>query len=98
MSNPQSCLLVHEKGMIAGTLTPTFFDPNAVYAQEMFWWSEGGGPKLLAAFEDWAESLGATGTMVAAEQYADQKKNRQLDRFYARKGYIPKERHFVRTF
>lgn len=96
--SPNACVLVHDECMIGGELNDLFFDPNAVFAQEYFWWAEKDGQALFTAFEDWAESAGASGVLMAAEQYADQKKNLKLDRLYARKGYKPVERNFIRTF
>lgn len=98
IQSDHACILVHDKGMIGGFLAPLFFDQKTILASEMFWWAEGGGRLLLDAFEAWAADLGATGVVMAAEQYADRSENDRIDSIYARRGYKPNERNFIRYF
>ena len=98
IESEHACILVHEKGMIGGFLSPLFFDQKVILASEMFWWAESDGRLLLDAFEEWAEAKGASGVVMAAEQYADRSENDRIDSIYARRGYAPNERNFIRYF
>ncbi len=75
---------------IGGIGGGVFTSPNngETEAREAFWYVDpdhrGGGAGLLEAFEDWAEGLGARRIwMVRLHGWRD----RQMDRFYQRKGY-----------
>jgi len=62
-------------------------------ASEVFWWVEpaarGGGLKLLAAAEAWAEAQGAVVCQMIAPTPA-------VERVYHRRGYVPVERLYQR--
>jgi GNAT superfamily N-acetyltransferase len=53
-------VLMHERGMIGGLLSPAYCAPQWVIAVELFWWAESGGMALLRAFEAWAKENGAS--------------------------------------
>lgn len=54
------CLIVSERGFVAGLLSPLFFAPEIRVATELAWWAEdGNGEALREAFEAWATASGA---------------------------------------
>lgn len=74
IAGPQGAVFISDTGMIGGVLTPAYCAPNWIMAVELFWWAEQGGLKLLKAFEDWAEEMGANEvrmTSLAALERAD---------------------------
>ncbi len=52
-------VLMTDRGVIGGMLSPAYCDPTWLYAVEMFWWARGDGLALLRAFERWAQQAGA---------------------------------------
>lgn len=78
-------VIIHDKGMIAGMVTPFYFG-KVKQATELAWWvdpsarKEGVGEKLLEAFEFWANKIGCKHVVMAA---LDEK----LEKFYTSKGY-----------
>ena len=80
-------------GAIGGMIAPHPFNHATLLADELFWWSEGGGLALLRAFENWAESQGAIVRMTALEA-ADPER---VGKIYARRGYVPLERAYVKV-
>jgi GNAT superfamily N-acetyltransferase len=63
-------------------------------ADELFWWSEGReGVKLLQAYEQWAAGFGAVVRMTTLEAVNPDR----MTRFFARRGYQPLERAFVKV-
>ena len=87
-------------GMIAMVAFPHYFNASVKAAQEFFWWvdpeSRGNGVaiRLLGAAEDWAREQGcATVHMLAL----DALNGDEVSALYARRGYSPLERTFVRS-
>lgn len=59
-------VFIHDKGFIAGILSPIYFAPHIQVATELAWWSPtGGGQELRYAFEKWARDIGAKGVTVS---------------------------------
>lgn len=87
------CLFVGNSGAIGGAVGPHPFNYAQQVADEVFWWSEGReGPRLLAAYEEWAESRGAIIRMTALEAVEPERVGRLL----GRRGYLPLERAFIK--
>lgn len=80
-------------GAIGGMIAPHPFNHAALLADELFWWSEGNGLGLLRAFENWAESQGAIVRMTALEAASPER----VGKIYARRGYVPLERAYVKV-
>lgn len=60
------CVIVSERGFIAGALTPLFFAPQLKVATEVAWWApEGGGTELRELFEAWAEDNDASAVQMS---------------------------------
>lgn len=94
VSNETAVLLVNENltAMLGGVLYPYFFNGERV-AQELFWWAEGSGLKLLEAFEQWAKDNDARAVlMVCLEALSPER----VSRIYERRGYVPLERTFMK--
>jgi len=97
--NDNACILVDDKlrGMIAGVVYPYYFT-GQMSGNEMFWWVEpehrkGLGKKLLDKLEEWAEAKGAVSfTMISLDASNPEK----MDKIYRKRGYEPREHHYVR--
>lgn len=59
IASPDGFVAVSDHGFIAATITQTVISPDPV-AVELGWWAERDGLSLLRAFENWADSKGAT--------------------------------------
>lgn len=59
IASPDGFVAVSDHGFIAACLTQTIISPEPV-ATELGWWAERDGLSLLWAFEEWADSKGAT--------------------------------------
>lgn len=88
-----SVILVSDGGVIAGIAYPYYFSGELV-AQELFWWADSGGLKLLQAFEEWARNAGAKRVLMICLESVEPDR---VARIYTRRGYIPIERTFMRT-
>ena len=55
------CLLITKRGMIGALMLPCWLQPEWLFAQELFWWSEdGNGVYLIRGFEKWARANDAS--------------------------------------
>lgn len=81
------------RGVIGGIVYPHFFSGTLV-AQELFWWCEGGGLKLLERFEQWAHEAGAQKVLMLCLESVEPERVASL---YRRRGYLPLERSFSRS-
>lgn len=60
LEHPAAGVFVSEGGVIAGVISPLYYNPDHRQAVELWWWAEdGNGLRLLQAFEKWAENAGA---------------------------------------
>lgn len=90
----QFCLFVGDAGAIGGIVAPHPFNHSQKIADELFWWSEGReGLALLSAYEDWAGSFGAVIRMTTLEAVEPER----VGKLFARRGYAPLERAFVKV-
>jgi len=88
------CLFVGDGGAIGGIVAPHPFNFAQNIADELFWWSEGReGLALLAAYEEWAAGFGAVVRMTALEAVEVER----MVKIFARRGYRPLERAFVKV-
>jgi len=92
MEDPDSVIIMHDKGMIGGYMMTPFFSNNWA-AQEMFWYAEDGGEELLRAFEAWGYVEGASRISMAG---LGGKREKAIRRLYESQGYTPAETFFTR--
>lgn len=92
MTSDEAVLLVHDRGVIGGVLSPVWASPSVLVATELFWWAELGGRPLMKAFETWAQSKGASVVNMIAIMG-----ERDVTPIYDRAGYVPTELSFVRA-
>ena len=90
--DPNSVLLVHDRGAIGGFITPMWCSPGVLVATELFWWAEGSGLSLMRAFEDWARECGADIVQMLMIMG-----RRDVSFVYDRAGYSPVELSYVRA-
>ena len=88
-------LFISETGAIGATQTQHPFNHEHITAQELFWWSEGGGglallDRLIEHCTEHCHSL----QMITLEAVEPER----VAKIYARKGFVPLERSFVRVF
>lgn len=88
-------LFVSDTGAIGATQTPHPFNHEHIAAQELFWWSEGGGGLALLdrLIEHCAEECDSL-TMITLEAVEPER----VAKIYQRKGFVPLERSFVKVF
>lgn len=88
-------LFISENGAIGATQTLHPFNAEHVVAQELFWWCEGGGGLALldALIEHCAEECDSL-IMITLEAIEPER----VAKIYARKGFVPLERSFVKVF
>lgn len=89
------CVIVNERGFIAGMLTPLFFAPHIKVATELAWWAPGAdGTKLRELFEAWAEDSGASAVQMSAlnNEHAE-----RLTGNLTRNGYTPVEVSYLKA-
>ena len=85
-------------GMIAGILSPAYFNHNHITGEELFWWVSDyatpyTGAKLLTAIEDRARELDChTWHMKSLARLNGER----MEQLYTRRGYRASERLFVK--
>ena len=89
IAHPSSCIFLHEHGAIAGEISTLRFG-RARIAQEIFWWAERDGLRLLKAYEDWAMDKGAE--LIAMMDLS----GNRLGKIYQRRGYQPSENLYLK--
>ena len=86
-------------GITGAALYPMYFSPNNSVVQELWWWlspehrGSGAAKRMYADIENWAVECGATAVFMIALH------NSNVDRMakmYARSGFRPMERTFVK--
>ena len=90
MGREDSCLLMHDEGMVAGFLGPLWFSDRHIIAQEMFWYAENDGGHLLEALEDWARQAGADFLITSGLK----DESGRIQRLYEKKGFELAEYHY----
>jgi hypothetical protein len=85
-------------GMIAGILSPAYFNHSHITGEELFWWVSADaaphtGVKLLTAIEDKARELGGnTWNMKSLARLNGER----MEQLYTRRGYRASERLFIK--
>lgn len=103
MQMPTFLCFVSEKdgaidGMVAGILSPVYFNHSHVSGEELFWWvSDNAAPstglKLLVTIEDKAREMGCgTWQMKSLARLNGER----MEQLYARRGYRASERLFIK--
>jgi hypothetical protein len=88
-------ILIGERGAIGAVCCPHPFNYDHKAAQELFWWSEGReGLALLTALETWARGRAASLQMITLEAVEPER----TSKIYARKGFVPLERSFIKVW
>lgn len=93
IESPVGLLLVNGEGFIGGVLSPVYFCPDKVMAEEHFWWARKGGRDLLRAFEAEARARGAA--FVSMSTLINEKSS-LADRIVTRMGFVPIERRYLK--
>lgn len=85
---------------IAGALSyPMYFSPTSMVVQELWWWltpearGKGAGQAMYDTIESWAKAKNAVAFFMIALE--DDRVNKMAN-LYARKGFRPMERTFMR--
>lgn len=94
IENENYVIFVNEGGLIGGAKAPHPFNYSHWIAQEMFWWAERDGLKLLHAFEEWAREHCHSIRMIAVEAIQPER----VGRIYERQGYVPLEHGYIKVF
>lgn len=85
----------HEGGIIAGLISPLYFNPSILMGAELFWWAPAGGRQLRTAFEAWARSQGAQGVQFSG--LVNERFNASMSLF-KRAGFHPTEVGYLKVF
>jgi GNAT superfamily N-acetyltransferase len=86
-------------GIAGAILYPLYFNPNALVAQELWWWltpksrGSGAGALMFRQIENWAKENGASAVFMIALEDSRAKK---MEHLYARAGFRPMERTFIK--
>ena len=96
------CFVAEEEGgvvgMIAGILSPVYFNHRHVSGEELFWWVSDDAPrstglKLLTALEERAREMGCgTWQMKSLARLNGER----MEQLYTRRGYRASERLFIK--
>lgn len=88
-------IFLSDDGLIAGCLSPFYFNPSVVMAAELFWFARTDGRALRQALEDWAKERGCVALTCSGLANDREATIRKL---YARAGYDATEVAFVKRF
>lgn len=91
----QGVIFLSDDGMIAGCLSPFYFNPSVVMAAELFWFARSEGRALRQALEDWAKEQGCVA--LTCSGLANEREP-TIRRLYGRAGYDVTEVAFVKRF
>jgi hypothetical protein len=94
IESESAAIFVHDEGAIGGVLTPWYSCSASLNAAEMFWWAKKNGLPLLRSFEQWAKVKGAHCVTVSSLEALEAAR---VGRVYARMGYEPTERTYVKV-
>lgn len=106
MDNPVVGLWLAEKdgamvGICGALHYPLYFNPQHIIAQELWWWltpearGSGAGQALYKTLEEWAQENDAAALFMIA---LDDDRVEKTSKFYARAGFKPLERTFIKGF
>jgi GNAT superfamily N-acetyltransferase len=86
-------------GIAGALLYPLYFSPTNLVAQELWWWltpasrGSGVGSKMFKQIEQWSQEKGAKALFMIA---LEDSKVQQMKKVYARAGFRPLERTFIK--
>jgi len=87
-----ACFVTPEvDGALFLALTPSHFNLNTLYANELMFWGKG-GRELVKAGAEWAKAHGASRLRMASEHHI---KGKVMDRWYRREGLSPVGRTYA---
>lgn len=86
-------IFIHDRGFIAGGIAPAWFNQGLCVAEELMWWSDGHGLRLLSAFEQWAIDRRAD-QIVMIHLPAN---GERVQRLYQRRGYELTDSKYARS-
>lgn len=94
MIGQRNAFLWKGNGAMIGAIVFPLFMARAWIAQELFWWSEtpGTGRLLFQAYEDWARARSARASIMLAVKDFE-----RMEAVYARAGYAPAERSYLKV-
>ena len=93
VKNENAVILFHQTGLIGGIVTPFFFNKSRTMAVETFWYAERDGKRLLKAFEEWADGMGADAVVMSS---LGNDRQSTVDAIYRKLGYLPAEHQYMR--
>lgn len=95
IDDPAHVIFINERGAIGGLSGPHPFNHSHYHAEELFWWSEGGGGlELLRALERWAKAKCGSLQMKTLEAIEPER----TGQLYSRLGFTAMEHGFVKVF
>ena len=87
-------VFIGKNGAIGGLLQSAPFNKSVKFANEHFWWSEGGeGIRLLKRYEDWASESGASWVVMTTIETLESKASEVL----RRRSYRRQESQYVKV-
>jgi len=94
IESPDGLVFITDDAAAGGLCHAHPFNHSVKVGQELFWWSEGrGGMALITELEEAAAALGCSHwSMIALDTLHPE----AVGRIYARRGYTPLERSFVK--
>ena len=88
-----SVVLTNGTGLIAGMMTPIYFNPSVYMMEELLWWAEGGGKELLAAFTAVSKAMGARHLYLST---LEDERVGKMDEWVKSLGFSALERRYIK--
>ena len=86
-------------GICGAVAYPLYFNPSGLVVQELWWWltpearGSGAGKQMFHTIEAWASEKGASAIFMIA---LEDERSKKMENVYARAGYRPMERTFIK--
>jgi GNAT superfamily N-acetyltransferase len=86
-------------GIAGALLYPLYFNPSHMVVQELWWFltpdarGSGAGSEMFKSIQSWAKEVGAASLFMIA---LENENASQMERVYARSGFVPLERTFIK--
>ncbi len=94
------CEVDNKVAGICGAISyPLYFNPSSLVVQELWWWLDpvargsGAGSKMFKQIEQWAKAKNADALFMIA---LEDERASKMERLYARAGFKPMERTFIK--
>lgn len=88
---PEHVIFVSETGAIGALSCPHPFNRQTIIAEEMFWWADGGGLRLLSRLREWCRDRNARLIMRTLEAVEPER----TGALYRRLGFKPLEHSYI---